>query len=109
MNDDLIRKLIEKNPNSISITYNDNHSCYRNAREEIELLEELGCLDEENCPLDVRAKCAELDQLWEVRVYPTSPVGFVNFYHWDLTAALQKMCEAYAVVSKKDQTSEETK
>lgn len=76
---------------SLHINFNENRTCYRTVATEVEL----EALDAEDFgSAEVMAECIARNQLVEVRCYPSTPIGFVNAYHFDLAPAVDAVFDA---------------
>lgn len=81
----MINKLIEQNPYSFSIYYNEHKTVYSNPLEQITQIEQ-GDVSE----LDaiVLQKIAKTDTWIWLRIYYQTPVGFFDVHHYDLEKAI---------------------
>lgn len=78
-------KLIEQNPYSFSVHYNEHKTVYSNALEEIMKIEQ-----ENTSELNavVLQKIAKTNTWIWIRVYFQTPVGFFDVHHYDLEKAI---------------------
>ena len=73
---------------SMEIQYNDHKNCYETAEEYFEndfLRQEVTDEDYE--------KCVELNTVWSIRWYPSTPIGFYSIYTYSLERCLEILHE----------------
>ncbi len=95
----MIETTIEKLKNlqlwclSVHLTINANRDYYESINEYLALR-----FDSDDIDPEIMAECIKNNQLVELHIYPTTPVGFYKFYHHDLSLCIDEafdtICEA---------------
>lgn len=81
----MINRLIEQNPHSFTIEYNDHKGYYQDVIETITEVEQ-GDLSEVDCV--VLGKIKETNTWIWIRVYYQTPISFFDVHHYDLEKAI---------------------
>lgn len=92
---DKLKKIQERCKCGVFITINEHRGYYKSVDETLEELRSRECPPE--IDNEVRNEMVKRDQIIHVQVYPDTPNGFYDVYHWDLGAALDWICEAIKI------------
>lgn len=78
---------------SVSVEINNHRGSYDTVEDVFsdEGATDLGAL---TTPDDVKAECIRRNTVVVVDCYPSTPVGFVRIWHWDLETAINDLYEA---------------
>ena len=80
-------KVLEKFCN-ITITYNEHKIGYRNVADYIR---EYKIPEEDFISREDLEKCVKEDKIWEMQIYPTTPIGSYTIYGSDLEIMIKYM------------------
>lgn len=92
MHDELLRIL--SGASHWALTFNEHRNCYQTVAGHISGLRDAGFDDDELSEAEA-AECIRLDQIWDLHVYPTTPVGFHKFIAPTFEALMVKVRRAY--------------
>ena len=89
---DKLKRILDRCKCGVFITINEHRDLYKTAKEG---LEDLKCLE---CPPEltdeVRAEMIKRNVIVNIQVYPDTPIGSYDVYHYDLDKAMDEILEA---------------
>ncbi len=83
---DKLKRIMELCKCGVHLTVNQHRDYYQTVDDFLHERNSFG--DGEDIPPDVWAECVRTDTIIDLQVYPHTPIGSYNVYHYDLDTAL---------------------